>query len=180
MDGLALLQSSTAEILSHPTWDILLVFALLAGGFFYGISAGKRRIAATIIYTYVTIAVTSALPIERLASSPAGGFFPGTSPFWIETGAFLAIFILLALLLGSSRQRRGFAPASSWWQVFLLSFAQVGLLIHIVLGFLPGEQIETLAPLTRTVLANPAYHLWWLLAPLIILVLLSRFEAREE
>lgn len=171
----ALIKNSTAQILSHPTWDILLVFALLAGGFFYGISAGKRRIAATIIYTYAALAVTSVLPIERLA-----GFFAGTSSFWVEAGAFLAIFILLALLLGTSRRRRGFAPASSWWQVFLLSFAQVGLLIHLVLGFLPPEQIKTLAPLTRTVFANPTYHLWWLIVPLAILVILRRFEAREE
>lgn len=172
---LNLIKETSAQIFSHPTWDILLVLALLAGGFFYGISAGKRRIAATIIYTYVALAITSALPVERLA-----GFFPGTSPFWFKTGAFLAIFILLALLLGTSRRRRGFASASSWWQVFLLSFVQVGLLIHILLGFLPKEIIATLAPLTRTVFANPAYHLWWLLAPLAILVILRRFEVREE
>ncbi len=169
-----ILQSTAEQIWSHPTWDLILIFALLAGGFFYGLMAGKRRIAATIIYTYVALAVSSALPIGRW-------FAPSTELdiFWIRAGSFAALFLILAFFLGS-RRSKGLAPAGTWWQIFLLSFLQVGLLIHLVLGFLPQEKIKLLASLTKTVFANPDFHIWWLIIPLALLIILRRLEMREE
>lgn len=175
--------SQTATIidfLSHPTWDLVVIFALIAGGFFYGISAGKRRIAATILYTYVAFSVFSVL-FTRQSFSNGGPLtrwleqFSETEEFLIHIGAFLVIFLALALLLGSRRQR-GFAPASSWWQIFLLSFLQVGLLIHILLRFLPPGKFEVLAPITKTVFANPEFTLWWFAVPLVVVILLRWFE----
>ena len=168
------LQSTAEQIWSHPTWDLILIFALLCGGFFYGIMAGKRRIAATIMYTYVALAVSSALPIGRW-------FAPSTelNIFWLRAGSFAVLFVVLAFLLGS-RRVRGFAPAGTWWEIFLLSFLQVGLLIHLILGFLPQEKIKLLAPLTKTVFANPNYHIWWLLVPIGVLIFLRWLERREE
>lgn len=172
--NIKLLQSTAEQIWSHPTWDLILVFALLASGFFYGIMAGKRRIAATIMYTYVALAVSSALPIGRW-------FAPSTELdiFWLRAGSFVVLFLVLAFFLGS-RRSKGFAPAGTWWEIFLLSFLQVGLLIHLILGFLPQEKIKMLAPLTKNVFANQNYHIWWLLVPISLLIFLRWLERREE
>ena len=83
------------------------------------------------------------------------------------------------LLLGRGGAR-AFAAGTPWWQVFLLSFVQAGLLIHIVLGFLSPDKAKLLAPLTRNFFANPDLHLWWLLGPLVILILIRWFEWKEE
>ena len=162
------------RILSHPTWDIILLFALLAAGFFYGISAGKRRIAATILYTYVSLAVSAALPLEKWTGADGN-----MEKFYIRAGAFFSVFLILAFTLGS-RRARTFAPAGSWWQIFLLSFLQIGLLIHTTLGFLPVDKIKLLAPLTKNVFANPNLHIWWLAVPIVVLVILKRIESRDD
>lgn len=162
------------QIWSHPTWDIILMFALLASGFFYGLSAGKRRISAIILYTYAALAVSSVLPLKN--------WFGLNSPmdeFVMKSGAFLALLFLLAFFLGS-KKGKGFAPASSWWQIFLLSFLQVGFLIHAVLGFLPEDKIKLLAPVTKNFFANPDTRIWWLVLPLASLVLIKRLESKEE
>ena len=171
---LTLVKSTAERVLSHPTWDLILVFALLAGGFFYGISAGKRRIAATIIYTYVAFALYSALPLGRMLYN-----FKELDEFLIKSGFFLGIFLLLAFFLGT-RRSKGFAPASSWWQIFLFSFLQVGLLIRLFLEHLPPGKISMLAPPTKNVFANPDFHLWWMALPIGVLIILRRFEAREN
>lgn len=171
---LTAIQSTAERILSHPTWDLVLIFVILAVGFFYGISAGKRRMAATLIYTYVALAVFSALPLEKLAKT-----FGTVEIYFIKMGVFLVIFLLLAFFLGS-RSRRGMTPASSWWEVFLLSFLQAGLLIHINLSFLPAEKIKLLAPLTKNLFANPQFNLGWLVIPLAVLILLRRLESRDD
>ncbi|QQG45307.1 MAG: hypothetical protein HYW89_04920 [Candidatus Sungiibacteriota bacterium] len=167
------IKNTAAQILSHPTWDLVTLFALLAIGFFYGISTGKGRMAATIIYTYVALAITSALPLERIKE--ASGL---QQEFFFKAGVFILLFLILAFSLGS-RRGRGMAPASSWWQIFLLSFLQVGFLIHLTFQFLPPEKIKLLAPLTKNVFANPDLHIWWLVAPIAVLILLRRLERKE-
>ena len=174
MDNFAALQTTATTILSHPTWDILLLFVLIAVGFFYGISAGRRKIISSIIYTYVALALVPAIPIERV-----GKLLNIQNFFFLKVGAFLFIFLLLIVLL-SRGGARAFSASSSWWQVFVLSFVQAGLLIHIILSFLPTEKIKELAPLTKTVFANPNFHIWWLVGPVIILILIRKTELREE
>jgi len=174
-----------SRILSHPTWDIIMVFTMLAAGFFYGIFAGKLKIAATIIYTYVAWAITSALPLfdkplngTRNVVSQVAGESP-LNEFFIRAAIFIGIFLIITFSLGSRRNRR-FASPGSWWQIFLLSFLQVGLLLHLILNFLPADKINMLAPLTRTVFANPKLHIWWLIIPMAILIILRRFEPRDD
>lgn len=170
---LTFLKTTTEQIWSNPTWDLILVFAMLAIGFFYGISTGKRRIAATLIYTYVALAVFTALPLAKL-NQIAGV----KEEFFLKIGAFLIIFILLAFFL-RSRKNRGFAPATAWWQIFLLGFLQMGLLIHTLLNFLPQEKIKLLAPLTKKFFANPDWHIWWIVIPIATVIILRRFESQD-
>jgi hypothetical protein len=167
--------ATTAQSLwSHPSWDVVLVFALLAIGFFYGISTGKKKAVTAIIYTYVTFAVFSAIPVDWI-----GAMIKLQDTLFLKIGLFAVLFILLIFMFGRTRSR-GFARPSAWWQIFLLSFTQVGLMIHILLGFLPEEKIATLAPLTKNVFANPDLHVWWFLVPLALLIFLKRFSSLEE
>ncbi|MBI4224696.1 MAG: hypothetical protein HY617_00015 [Candidatus Sungbacteria bacterium] len=167
--------TATAQSLwSHPSWDVVLIFALLAIGFFYGISTGKRKAVTAIIYTYVAFAIFSAIPIERLALLTRL-----QEPLFLKIGIFAALFIILIFMFGRTRTR-GFARPSAWWQIFLLSFTQVGLMIHILLGFLPKEKIAMLAPLTKNIFASPDLHVWWFLGPIALLIFLKRFSSLDE
>ncbi|MBI3442924.1 MAG: hypothetical protein HY007_04095 [Candidatus Sungbacteria bacterium] len=167
--------TATAQSLwSHPSWDVVLVFALLAIGFFYGISTGKKKAATAIIYTYVTFAIFSAIPVDRL-----GALIQLRDILFLQIGLFAILFILLIFMFGRTRTR-GFARPSAWWQIFLLSFTQIGLMIHILLGFLPKEKIATLAPLTKNVFANSDFHVWWFVGPIALLIFLKRFSSLEE
>ena len=157
------------NILSNPTWDIVVILAMLAGGFFYGLSTGKVRIAATLLYTYVAYALFLAFPAERLSE------IFNQDVFFVRIILFVALFLALVFLLGG-KKHPGRAPTSTWWQVFLLSFLQVGLLIHILISFLSEETISTLAPITKTVFANPDYTVWWFIVPMVVLILLKRFD----
>lgn len=168
------LASGAQSYLSHPTWDVVLVFAMLAIGFFYGISTGKKKAVTAMIYTYIAYAVFSAIPIGRFSA-----LIQVKDEFFIRIGAFTVIFIVLLFVFGRGRAR-GFARPGAWWQIFILSFAQVGLMIHILLSFLPGEKIAALAPLTRTVFANPDLRIWWFLVPLVLLAFLKRTSSFED
>ena len=165
--------SQAAVALSHPTVDLIVLFTLIAGGLFYGIVAGRRKIVSSLLLTYVAIALFPALPLEKLA-----GMVGMKDKSIILMSGFVALFVVLVLFLGA--RRRGFGQSSAWWQIFLLSFLQMGLLIHMALGFLPPEKSRMLAPLTRTIFANPDIHIWWLVVPILALMVIRRLIHRDE
>ena len=172
--NLKILPPSVAQVMAHPTWDVILILVLLAIAFFYGISRGRHRMLASMLNTYVAFTLFSAIPLDRISQ------LTGIKDlFYLKTGVFTALFITLTLLFTRGRPR-AFARANPWWQVFLLSFLQVGLILHIIFSFLPPARILTLAPVTRMVFANLDLHLWWLGIPIVILILLRRLGMRDE
>ena len=167
--------SSVASILSHPTWDIIMALTFVAIGFFYGISRGKQKVISVMFYTYASYAIQPALPVGRIKEMTGV-----ESLFLLKAGLFLLTIFLFVALLGARSRIRSSLRAGSLWHTFILTFAQSGLLIHLTLSFLPPERVRTLAPLTRTVFANPDLHIWWLVIPLALLAILKRLGVREE
>ena len=158
----------TEQILSHPTWDLILIFAMIAIGFFYGLSRGRHKMVSSVLNTYIALAVFNAVPIATIA-----GYIKLDNIFIVKIIVFFAIFLPLTFLLNRGRPRF-FRSNISWWQVFILSFIQTGLLIHIIFSFLPPEISKNLAPLTKSVFANINLTVWWLVIPLIFMIFLRR------
>lgn len=174
-ENLKIIKVGLDQILSHPTWDILLIFFFIAAGFFYGISAGKRRIVSALLFTYVTIAVFPLLPIEKIAN-----LAEIKTIFYVKSVLFAVLFFALYFLLGNKKLRFGFSKGESWWQLFLLSFLQVGLLLNTIFALLPPEKIKILAPVTREIFAKPQTKIWWYVLPLLALFIIKKVEQREE
>ena len=174
MNDITPILTNASAILSHPTWDVILFAGLFAIGVFYGLWAGRKRIISAIIYTYVALALLSAIPISAVVR-----FTGMKEEYTIQMGVFAITFLILFFFLGRGKVI-GFPAAQSWWQTFLLSFIQLGLLAHIIIGFLPPSYIRTFAPLTKAVFATPEYHIWWLLIPIITLIIVRRLGVRDE
>ena len=158
----------TAQIFSHPTWDLILIFAMISIGFFYGLSRGRHKMVSSVLNTYIALAVFNVVPLMTIA-----GYTKLDNLFIVKIIVFFAIFLPLTFLLNRGRPRF-FRSNISWWQVFILSFIQTGLLIHIVFSFLPPDTAKNLAPLTRSVFANTNLTIWWLVIPLIFMIFLRR------
>lgn len=160
-------RTQAQQILSHPTWDIVTIFAFVAIGFFYAISAGGRRVAVTILYSYVAYAVSMALPTSAIAN--IAKFFS------LETFvAQIALFFIILLVLIFSFRKRSASPDGrrAWARSFFLSMVLAGFLIHIVFNFFPAGILAQLSPVTRFLFADPATHFWWFISPVSILILL--------
>lgn len=174
-ENLQIIKTGLDQILSHPTWDILLIFFFISAGFFYGISAGKRRIVSALLFTYVAIAVFPLLPVEKIA-----GIVEIKTIFYVKSALFAALFFTLYFLLGNKKLRFGFSKGESWWQLFLLSFLQVGLLLNTIFTLLPPEKIKILAPVTREIFAKPQTKIWWYILPLLALFIIKIAERKDE
>ena len=151
-----------------------MIFALLAGALFWAFVAGRRKVMSSILMTYVALAVFPAIRQERIVA--ALGLDRSS---FTAAGIFLGLFIILVLFLGA-RRRHAFSLSGPWWQTLFLSFIQMGLLIHIVLSLIPDDVIQRLSPLTRSVFTDSGVHIWWLIVPVVFLILIRRLTLRDE
>lgn len=158
----------TASIIGHPTWDLVLIFFLLAVGFFYSITSSKKKLVSTLLLTYVAIAIFPIVPVEKVTT-----YLGANYPFYVKTGLFLMLFFLLYFFLADRPKYRG-ARDEPWWILFLLALFEIGLVLHTVFSFLAIEQRDLLAPLTQALFATSYAVLIWLMLPLVFLFFLKR------
>lgn len=166
--------ASAGAALAHPTVDIGVIFVLFAGGLFWAFVAGRRKVVSTIMLTYIALAVFPALPTDWILS-----FIAIRNHTIGSIVVFIILFLLLALFLGA-RRGRAFGIVGPWWQTLALSFLQMGLLIHIIFSLLAEDKANVLSGFTRNIFTDPSVHLWWLLAPVLFLIIVRRLSMRED
>lgn len=162
------------QVLSHPTWDLILVFAMIAAAFFYGLSRGKHKLLSNIVHTYVALAVFALLPVDTLIKASGSEW-----GFWGRVVLFLVVFSVISFLL-NSRRGKGLGHSGPFWQIILLSLLQVGLLTSIIFSFLPAEITKNLAPLTKRFIANPDYKFWWSVLPISFVLFVRILDRRMD
>lgn len=150
---------------SQPSWDLFIVLFFLVVVLLYGVILGRDRMMTILISIYMALAVVNALPYVANIQASLGL----SQVMAFRLISFAVVFALLFSLL--SRSALGSALGASgrgpWWQVFLLSVLQVGLLVSIVLSFLPPSAVQNLAPLTRRVFAQENARFIWIIAPIL-------------
>ncbi|MDP3785409.1 MAG: hypothetical protein Q8R12_05135 [bacterium] len=160
---------SLLSLLKNPQWDAALLLFLIAGGFFWGISGGKKKMAFIILAVYVLLAVFPFLPVDKLAAGRAE-----TEIFMWRAGIFLALLILLALFL--LRALHGAAYVSGiWWEILLLAVLAAGFLAVSLLNLAPEILIKNnllnLSPLTLSLFTGSAAK-WWTILPIFGIIFL--------
>jgi hypothetical protein len=156
---------------SNPTWDLFILIFFVVVAVFYGLSLGRDRIVGILVSIYMALAVVAHAPFlaEFTTSITINEAF--AFRFTVFIGLFLLIFFLLSRS-GVARTLGSGGQLGSWWQIMLFSFLHVGLLISVVLSFLPIDVAEHLAPITRTVFASDNARFFWLVAPILAMAVI--------
>lgn len=158
---------------SKPSWDLFIVLFFIVAAFLYGISLGRDRIMVILVSIYMALAVVNSAPEEIVIQNV----------FVIRVSAFIGIFLLLFFLLSRSALLKTIAASDakgSAFHVFIFSVLHVGLLISVVLNFLPATGVEKLAPLTRTLFVTPTAHFLWIIAPILVMSLIRGGASKEK
>jgi hypothetical protein len=164
--------SAIGNINSLFAGDWLLALIFLVAAFVYGLSMGRNRLVIVMLGVYFSYILTRAIPWKELS-------FIGVK----ETpGSTVQIFVFLALVVGfyfllphsafravvklQGRRR------TSWWQVLILGILQIGLILELVVTFLPAKNVAALSPLAQTIFIGPLVQFLWLLLPILVLMFL--------
>ncbi len=157
---------------SKPSWDLFIVLFFLVAAFLYGLSLGRDRIIVILVSIYMSLAIINTAPFIGLKVTEISV----SSLFAVRITAFLGLFIILFFLLSRSALLKTIASSDtqgSWWQVIIFSFLHVGLLISIILSYLPSASINTLAPLTQTIFTTETSRFIWIILPVLAMVMIK-------
>lgn len=154
------------------TWDMLIILFLLVASFVYGFILGRERIMLILVSIYICIAITETTPfLYNMIPQD----YSANNIFIFKIGVFLGLFVLLFFLLSGSRVLRTFSRSNSpggWWQVIVFSILQVGLLMSVMISFVPEEFYNQLSSFTREWLSGESVQFFWLIAPIVAMALL--------
>ncbi len=156
---------------TRPTWDLFIILFFVVAAFLYGLSLGRDRIIVILVSIYMSLAIVEHAPIvnneafQNMINNIAGQFFV------FQISAFVVLFIVLFFVITRSALVKTIASSDSpgpWWQVLLYSILHVGLIVSVILSYIPKESIEgVLAPLTQKVFTTNLAQNIWIIGPLI-------------
>ncbi len=156
-----------SAVLGNPSWDVIVIFAFVAVGFFYGISAGKTRLISFLFSLYVSGFLFEHFNyLDKLIRSGTvlGTFLSRVFVFFIIVLALNALFVrFIEVHPGSSEK--------NWWHILLVSFLSSGLLFSYLFHLFPIHGVFTFSPVVQTFFASDAAFFWWLTLPLAALFL---------
>lgn len=152
---------------AEPTWDLFLILFFIIASFIYGLTLGRERIIVILVSLYMTIAVIAAAPfINQIAPAQYGP----NNVFAFHLAVFLLIFVLIFFLLSRNTLLRTLTRSEApgqWWQVIIFSVLHVGLLISIVLSFVPSEYQTYISPALRNWFIGEQATFFWVIAPIV-------------
>lgn len=151
------LASSAAEI-------VTLVLVLLVLSTIFWLLIGRFRLHNFLINIYISLAILHVVPFDVMSFS--------------KNSSILVFSILLVLLTLMNKYLFDIHQSGSGmalWQVFLMSFFEVVLLLSIVFSFLPVKDVlKYLSKNSLGYFIDPWWALAWMVLPLAFMVFVKR------
>lgn len=149
---------------SVPSWDVFIYLFFIVGVVLYGIALGRERVLAVLISIYVGLAISSNLPLLNEKTAAKFGL---SSVFTFKLLVFAVILVLTFYAFSRVGVLDSLSASSKISHIFIFSLCQVGLLVSVILSFLPRAVIETFLPITRYLFTTDLARSLWILAPLL-------------
>ena len=157
-----------------PSWDLFILLFWAIASVMYAFAAGRGRVINILLSVYIAKLLVLEAPFLTTELNKKLNL----SIFSLQQLAvFVAIFLVLFLLLGRYVFQTSADGRNLGSMLFglIFSFLQIGLLINIVLTFLPPGVQGSFADLIQILfIRNPASFIW-LVLPVVYLIILGKF-----
>lgn len=161
-----------------PSWDLFILLFWLVASVLFAFAAGRGRMLLILVSTYMAQLLVIQAPF--LSDTVASKFNIGAATL-SQLAAFVVLFLIFFIFLG----RYAFRSTADGRQILALPFTlvftilQVGLLINIVIAYLPDYVQNSFSPLIQFLFLHPNAGFIWLLAPIVFLIVIGRFVSDQ-
>ncbi len=162
-----------------PSWDLFIILFWIVASVLFAFAAGRGRMLTILVSTYMSQLLVIKAPFFSEAVS--GKFNIGTATL-AQLVAFAVLFLIFFVFLSRYAFRSSVDGRNITALPFVLIFTvlQVGLLINIVISYLPEQVQNSLSPLIQMLFLHPNAGFIWLLAPVVFLIAVGRFLSDQS
>lgn len=151
------LASSAAEL-------VTLILVLLVLSTVFWLLVGRFRLHNFLINIYIALAILQVVPADIMDFSKNSSVL-----------VFLILVVLLTLLNKYLFDIHQSGSGLALWQVFVMSFFEVVLLLSIIISFLPVKEAAIyISKNSLSYFSDPIWRLTWMVLPLAFLVFVKR------
>lgn len=155
--------------LSSPTWDLFILLLFATGVLLYGITMSRDRILVILISIYMSMAVVYNTPYLARRGLGIG------ETFSLKVIFFILLFIFLFYILSRSPLLYALGGAGGGiFQTVLFSLLHVGLLVSVILSFLPTNVLSAFAPITRIIFTSDFGKFFWTILPILTMAMMKK------
>jgi uncharacterized membrane protein len=157
-----------------PSWDLFIILFWIVASILYAFAAGRGRLLSILVSIYMAkLLVLEAPFLQDLVNAKLNIVTASLQTL----AAFGVLFVILFFFLSKYGFRTAAEGRNGATLLFGIPFAilQVGLLINIVLSFIPPQAQQTLHPLIQFLFVQSGASFVWLLAPVAYLIIFGRF-----
>ena len=157
-----------------PSWDLFVFLFWIVASIVYSFATGRGRVINILLSVYMAKLLVLEAPFLTTALNSRLNLSIVSLQ---QLAAFIVIFLALFMLLGRFVFKTSADGRHLGSMLFNLvfSFLQIGLLINIVLTFLPPSVQQSFAPLIQFLFINGAASFIWLVIPIAFLIVLGKF-----
>jgi hypothetical protein len=162
-----------------PSWDLFIMIFWGVAGVIYAFAAGRGRILTILISVYMSQLIVIKAPF---LSAEIGKKLPTTALSLQQLATFIVLFLIFFIFLG----RYAFKTSADGRKMSSVGFGivfallQVGLLINIIIGYLPDMYKNSLDPLIQVLFVKDPATFVWLILPVAFLIFLGRFISERS
>lgn len=143
---------------------VTLLLVILAVTVIFWLVIGRFRLHSVLINIYISFALVQATPKELMGTIPN-----------FSVIVFLALIIILTLLGKYTFDIHLSGSGLAYWQIFTMSFLEVGLIISILVLFVGDKQLlKFVSKDALFYFSSPWARFLWLLLPLGFLVYINK------
>ena len=163
---------------NSPSWDLFILGFWLVASVLFAFAAGRGRMLLILVCTYMAQLLVIKAPFLSNIAADKLNIASSTMP---QLAAFSILFLVFFIFMG----RYAFRSTADGRQILALPFTlaftvlQVGLLINIVISYLPVQVQNSFSPLIQFLFLHPNASFIWLLAPIVFLILIGRFVSDQ-
>ncbi len=159
---------------TSPSWDLFILLAWIGAAILYMFASGRGRIINILLSVYVAKLIVLEMPFLSITTGKLG---LTSIESLQQLAAFVIVFLVLFLFLGRFALKTSADSRHLVSMVFGLVFAflQIGLLINIILSYMPAGVQQNFSPLIQTIFINNPASFVWLVLPIVYLIVLGKF-----
>lgn len=155
------------------SWDLLiLVFLVLVSIGYTVLFVTRGKLLPLLVSTYMSFVLVEFAPFLGVSIGKSFGL---AAPFEMKLIVFAVIFFAVLYVLSRvifqspvGAETFGILPS------FVLSVAQTGFLLAVLISFLPREITQEFSNLTRVLFVGGNALFYWAVAPVVLLLILGR------